>query len=100
VLGIKALEELGKQRWLEQMGKLLQQAISGAYAAGGAPARQLKDVLHGTWLGHSLHPVLTDLPIGAWTTTLLLDLVDMVRDDEQMAPAAEAAIGFGLALLG
>ena len=38
-------------------------------------SRTLKDALHGTWLGHPLHPVLTDLPIGFWTASFVLDLV-------------------------
>jgi nitrite reductase/ring-hydroxylating ferredoxin subunit/uncharacterized membrane protein len=29
----------------------------------------------GTWLGHPLHPVLTDLPIGCWTSAMALDLL-------------------------
>jgi nitrite reductase/ring-hydroxylating ferredoxin subunit/uncharacterized membrane protein len=36
---------------------------------------ELKDVLSGTWLGHPLHPPLTDVVIGAWTSALLLDLL-------------------------
>jgi nitrite reductase/ring-hydroxylating ferredoxin subunit len=32
-----------------------------------------KDVLAGSWLGHALHPVLTDATIGTWTSALLLD---------------------------
>ena len=35
----------------------------------------LKDLLSGTWLGHPLHPPLTDVVIGAWTSALLLDLL-------------------------
>jgi len=35
----------------------------------------LKDVLSGTWLGHPLHPMLTDLPIGFWTSAFTLDLL-------------------------
>ena len=27
----------------------------------------LKILLNGSWLGHPLHPLLTDIPIGAWT---------------------------------
>ena len=38
-----------------------------AGAAGG--------VLRGEWLGHALHPLMTDLPIGCWTSSMLLDLV-------------------------
>ena len=40
-----------------------------ALIPGGAP----KDVLSGSWLGHALHPILTDIPIGAWTSSLVLD---------------------------
>jgi nitrite reductase/ring-hydroxylating ferredoxin subunit/uncharacterized membrane protein len=35
---------------------------------------QRKDALSGTWLGHALHPPLTDVVIGTWTSALLLDL--------------------------
>jgi uncharacterized membrane protein len=35
----------------------------------GAP----KDVLSGAWLGHALHPIVTDIPIGTWTSSVLLD---------------------------
>jgi nitrite reductase/ring-hydroxylating ferredoxin subunit/uncharacterized membrane protein len=31
-------------------------------------------ILSGTWLGHPLHPVLTDVPIGCWTSAVVLDL--------------------------
>lgn len=35
----------------------------------------LRSLLHGTWLGHPLHPLLTDLPVGALTVALVLDLL-------------------------
>jgi nitrite reductase/ring-hydroxylating ferredoxin subunit/uncharacterized membrane protein len=38
------------------------------------PGGGARDLLHGTWLGHPLHPALTDLPIGFWTSAWLLDL--------------------------
>jgi hypothetical protein len=31
-------------------------------------------VLRGEWLGHALHPVLTDVVLGTWTSASLLDL--------------------------
>ena len=37
----------------------------------GAP----RQVLNGAWLGHALHPLLTDLPIGTWTSSVLLDWI-------------------------
>ncbi len=39
------------------------------------PAGVLKDTLSGVWLGHPVHPMLTDLPIGFWTSAFVLDLV-------------------------
>jgi nitrite reductase/ring-hydroxylating ferredoxin subunit/uncharacterized membrane protein len=35
----------------------------------------VKRALSGSWLGHRLHPMLTDVPIGAWTSASLLDLM-------------------------
>lgn len=35
----------------------------------------LRSFLHGTWLGHALHPMLTDVPVGALTIALILDLL-------------------------
>jgi len=34
----------------------------------------LRSFLHGTWLGHPLHPLLTDVPIGGLTIAIVLDL--------------------------
>jgi nitrite reductase/ring-hydroxylating ferredoxin subunit/uncharacterized membrane protein len=36
---------------------------------------QVKGVLSGAPLGHRLHPLLTDIPIGCWTSASMLDLV-------------------------
>jgi nitrite reductase/ring-hydroxylating ferredoxin subunit/uncharacterized membrane protein len=38
------------------------------------PGGPVKDLLHGTWLGHPVHPLLIAVPIGMWTGTTLLDL--------------------------
>ena len=35
----------------------------------------LRSFLHGTWLGHPLHPLLTDVPVGGLTIALILDLL-------------------------
>jgi nitrite reductase/ring-hydroxylating ferredoxin subunit/uncharacterized membrane protein len=57
------------------------------------PSGPVKDVLHGVWLGHPLHPVLTDLPIGFWTSAFVLDLVGGRR----ARPAADVLVGIGVA---
>ena len=33
-----------------------------------------RDALHGVWLGHPLHPVLVQAPVGAWLSAAVLDL--------------------------
>lgn len=37
----------------------------------------LRNALYGTWLGHPLHPAVTDLPIGFWTSSMVLDACGM-----------------------
>src|SRR3954469_17435586 len=39
------------------------------------PSGPVKDALSGTWLGHALHPLLQLLPLGTWTSAVILDLV-------------------------
>jgi nitrite reductase/ring-hydroxylating ferredoxin subunit/uncharacterized membrane protein len=53
---------------------------------------ELKDVLSGTWLGHPLHPPLTDLVVGAWTSAFLLDLFG----GEEAEPGADRLVGVGV----
>ncbi|HJP65596.1 MAG TPA: Rieske 2Fe-2S domain-containing protein [Actinomycetota bacterium] len=36
---------------------------------------ELKDLLSGTWLGHPLHPVLTDVVLGCWISAGILDVL-------------------------
>jgi nitrite reductase/ring-hydroxylating ferredoxin subunit/uncharacterized membrane protein len=42
---------------------------------GTIPKGPVKDALSGTWLGHALHPLLTDAVIGSWLSAGILDLV-------------------------
>jgi len=55
------------------------------------PPGALKDLLSGTWLGHPLHPVLTDVPIGAWFSAGFLD----VLGGKDARGAADTLIGLG-----
>jgi nitrite reductase/ring-hydroxylating ferredoxin subunit/uncharacterized membrane protein len=56
----------------------------------------LKDALSGTWLGHALHPLLTDVVIGAWTSASMLDLMGGRGTED----AARKLVGVGLAAYG
>src|SRR5690349_13260632 len=91
-----ALSRLTHQPVIDRVAEPLSLAIRRAYEA--APGgRQAKNALHGVWLRHPLHPVFTDLPIGAWTTALVLDAVAARTHDSSMEDAADVAIAVGLA---
>jgi nitrite reductase/ring-hydroxylating ferredoxin subunit/uncharacterized membrane protein len=72
---------------LDPVGDALTRAIRDVLPAGPA-----KDLLSGTWIGHALHPLLTDVPIGAWTSSVALDWVGGGR----ARPAADTLIVLGI----
>lgn len=80
------------QDWVGETADAVQGPVLEFYEQLG-PA---KDFLHGKWLGHALHPVLTDIPIGAWTTALALDAVEIMTGEEGIGDAADLAVGIGI----
>lgn len=91
-----ALELIDRQKWLDPVADELKKGVSAAFGAAGEGGRKVKNALHGTWLGHPLHPVLTDVPLGAWTTALALDVME-ARGNREFAPGADCAVAVGLA---
>src|SRR3954447_3972881 len=83
------IDVVERQEWLEPVESGLQRAVSGSFEAAGAAGQKARNFLHGVWLGHPLHPVLTDIPVGAWTAAVILDLAGEER-------AAEVAVQVGL----
>lgn len=76
--------------WAEPLGD----AVHGLAQAIFHPLRPLRDLLNGAWVGHPLHALLTDAPIGALTMTLIFEVLDQ-------HVAADASLVFGvLAMLG
>ena len=51
---------------LEQESRLDRVVSAGQRAARLIRPGKLRDVLHGVWLGHPLHPMLVQVPVGAW----------------------------------
>lgn len=64
---------------LDQLGRPLSESPAGG-------------VLRGEWLGHALHPVLTDIPIGCWTSSAVLDLIGGRR----ARPASQRLVALGV----
>jgi uncharacterized membrane protein len=90
------LPRLTDQPALDVVAEGLGRAVRGAYAAAGPIGRRAKNAMHGTWLGHPLHAALEGLPIGAWTTALVLDVVAARNPDDGINRAADIAIAVGL----
>lgn len=64
-------ERIEGLKQLDGAGKAIKSVVDRYIPEGS----EIKDLLAGTWLGHPLHPVLTDVVIGAWTSAFLLDMV-------------------------
>ncbi len=87
---------IARQEWLEPIETTLQQAIHKVYESAGPQGGKIKNALHGTWLGHPLHAVLTDVPIGAWTAAILFDVLDAAGGRGEFRRAADAALTLGI----
>ncbi|HSH58699.1 MAG TPA: Rieske 2Fe-2S domain-containing protein [Acidimicrobiales bacterium] len=83
----RLLKRVEHNREIEPLVERLAGAVTAALDRGGA-----RNALSGTWLGHALHPVLTDFADGAWMGASFLD----VFGPRGAAPAAQRLVGFGL----
>jgi nitrite reductase/ring-hydroxylating ferredoxin subunit/uncharacterized membrane protein len=92
-----ALARLTDQPALDVIAEPLSKAIRSGYEAAGEAGQRAKNAVHGVWLGHPLHPVFTDVPLGAWTTSLVLDAAGAATGDRGLNRAADLAIAVGLA---
>jgi hypothetical protein len=83
---LRALRDVvGRSQFLDQLGGTLGQLSDRI-------PRRARSVLRGAWLGHPLHPALTDRPIGFWTSAFVIDLVG----DQQSRPVADGLVGLGV----
>ena len=90
------VDVIKKQDWLEPIADRLQPTIAGALGAEGSIGPKVADILHGTWLGHPLHVVLTDVPLGSWTAAAVLDVIEEKTGSRVIGRGADAAIAVGL----
>src|SRR5690242_14633532 len=90
-------ELIASQPWLDTLSKPLQGWVAKLYGEPKQPNYRLKDFLNGVWFGHPLHPVLVTIPIGAWTTTLLLDMAWLSDQSDATARSADLTLWLGLA---
>lgn len=87
----RALEQLidniARTEWIDKVAVPAKDKVSQVIPKG-----PVKDLLSGTWLGHPLHPMLTDLPIGFWTSAMAVDFLTGKRGHK----AADRLIALGV----
>ena len=81
-----AVRQLESAEALDPAAKAIGKAVRDNIGNGS-----LKDALSGTWLGHAVHPMLTDVVIGSFTSASLLDVLGPDSD-----AASQRLIGLGL----
>jgi nitrite reductase/ring-hydroxylating ferredoxin subunit/uncharacterized membrane protein len=90
--GLKPLRDLPlllqRADSLDQLAQPMKKALTRAVPAGSP----LNEALSGTALGHPMHPPLTDVVIGAWTSALVLDFIGGKRGRR----AADLLIALGV----
>lgn len=86
------------QPFAERLSDSLQKIIGVLVGANRKPPRRLKSFLNGTWLGHPLHPVMTDLPIASWFITAVFDVIWLISftNFAWAARGAEVAVIVGI----
>jgi nitrite reductase/ring-hydroxylating ferredoxin subunit/uncharacterized membrane protein len=76
---------------LEQDSRLDKVVEPGQHVARLIRPGKIRDGLHGVWLGHPLHPMLVQAPVGAWLSASILDLFGDQRSARRLTGAGLAA---------
>ncbi len=84
------------QPFLERLSDGLQQLIQVVIGSHRKPPRRFRSFLNGTWFGHPLHPVITDIPITAWLLTAIFDIIWLIAHTTWAAYGGFVAVIVGL----
>lgn len=87
-----------KFAWLDRLAAPFQQAVNSIFQQ--PVGRQVKNWLNGTPLRHRIHPAIVMVPLGAWTSALVLDWFDLQDRDAAGGYGKAADVCVGLGILG
>jgi nitrite reductase/ring-hydroxylating ferredoxin subunit/uncharacterized membrane protein len=93
ITGGSDCEESAKSK---AVAESLQKLVHKAFDSAGSTGQSVKNFLNGTWLGEPLHVVLTDVPIGDWTSALVFDALEMASHRDAFATAADTSVAVGI----
>ncbi|MER5527997.1 Rieske (2Fe-2S) protein [Streptomyces sp. NPDC002677] len=66
---LKAADRLERFSGADKLLELMQRMVRAV------PLGRARDGLHGRWLGHPVHPLLVQIPLGSWLSAAVLDAV-------------------------
>jgi uncharacterized membrane protein len=69
-VALRLITQLEQAATLDALSKRIETVVNTALPDG-----KPRHLLEGRWIGHALHPVLSDVPIGSWTSSVILDLL-------------------------
>lgn len=90
------LDNFARSVGMRGLGDGTAKVTNGFFRALGGPGRFLQDFLNGTWLGHTLHSVLVDVPMGAFSALVVLDLLALFLNVEGLETASTIVLAVGL----
>lgn len=83
------MNKLEQASALDRVGDRLQKGVWSLLRP-----QRVRDALHGVWLGHPLHPALVQIPLGAWFSSTILDLMPGRRiPGQERAATTLVAVG-------
>ncbi|MET8945842.1 Rieske (2Fe-2S) protein [Streptomyces sp. NPDC004542] len=64
---LRLLDRLERARWADPVIEPLRSGVRSL------PLGRARDMLHGRWLGHPVHPLMVQVPVGSWLSAAVLD---------------------------
>lgn len=90
------IDRVVDQPWIDRGADAVKTAVTDFYSGMGGASVPVRNFLHGIWLGHPLHPVITDIVVGSYTTTAILDIAEAAGAEQQISPATDIALTTGI----
>lgn len=92
----RPVDRVARSPFLDRLSDVVQPAVNRLLARPEHGTFAINDFLHGRWLGHALHPIATDIPIGAWSMTAAFDALALAGKRD-LEPGADVALVVGIA---
>ncbi len=86
----------GQPSWLDRVADPVQRVVQDFFARQGRFGLEIRNFLNGVWLGHPLHAAMTDVPVGTFTTAIVLDYLSLLTGRRRLARVADLLTGIGV----